>query len=286
METRRSVPKSPARKAKPKVAKTAPPRPSAGLETALAALREEVVSLRRDVATQTEAIARAGLDEIPRAEDFQPLADHLYTFAEMAPALLASLESARQAVGRVETVAHSLAEVADTLVATHESWTESLMRLPRAEDYEPLVGPLREFARVSPVLAETLAPVVKAVTPLPAMLEALLGTAESLRGAAHSPLSDGAARSALVEAVERMGAVRTVIREGLATLPRDKTYAMAAAHLRELATVSPSLMEWLKQLPALSMPLAESIAALEQAARELEDAERAARRLLEAEPRT
>ncbi len=59
--------------------------------------------------------------------------------------------------------------------------------------------------------------------------------------------------------------------------------APALASLRdELATVSPSLMDWMKQLPALTMPLAESIAALEQAARELEDGERSARRLLEA----
>jgi len=41
------------------------------------------------------------------------------------------------------------------------------------------------------------------------------------------------------------------------------------------------LMDWMKQLPALSMPLAESVAALEQASRELHDAEQAARRLLE-----
>lgn len=269
MATRRSAPKG--------RASSGP----AGLTSTLAALHAEVASLRREVAAQTEAIARARLDEIPRAEDFQPLADHLYAFAETAPALVASLESVRLAVSHVETAARSLAEVADTLVATHESWTESLMRLPRAEDYEPLVGPLREFARVSPVLAETLASVVRAVTPLPALMEPLLGAAESLRSGAQPRVSDGEARSGLADAVERMGAARSVIREGLASLPRDKSYALAAARLRELATVSPSLMEWMRQLPAVSMPLAESIAALEQAARELEDAERAARHLLE-----
>lgn len=273
--------KSITRKARPKAAEASRGTPPRGLESALASLRDELAALRRDVSAHTEAIRKARLEEIPRPEDFQPLADHLYAFAEAAPALHASLESVRQALGRVETVTHSLAEVADTLVATHQSWTDSLMRLPRAEDYEPLVGPLREFARVAPVLAETLASLVKAVTPLPAMVNRLLDTAQSPRHAMQAVPPDSAARLGLSEAVERMGAVRTVIRDGLANLPRDKAYAAAAAQLRELATVSPSLMDWMKQLPALTMPLAESIAALEQAARELEDGERAARRLLD-----
>ncbi len=256
-------------KAAPKK-KQAGPTQLPGLEAVLEALREEVVALRRDVDRQTQAIARAQLEEIPRAEDFQPLADHLYAFAETAPALLAGLEGVRRAVEIVETTARSLTEVADTLVATHESWTQSLLRLPRAEDYEPLVGPLREFTRVSPVLADTLAAVVKAVTPLPEMLAPLLGIVPS------------GSRSEISQAAGRVSAARVAIRDSLATLPRDKTYAGAAAHLRELATVSPSLMEWMQQLPALSMPLAESIAALEEAALELEVAEEGLRQLLQA----
>jgi ABC-type transporter Mla subunit MlaD len=204
---------------------------------------------------------RARLDEIPRAEDFQPLADHLYAFAQSAPALIESLKATRRAAERFEAAARSLSEVADTLVATHESWTESLLRLPRAEDYEPLVGPLREFARVSPALAETLGSVVRAVTPLPALLAA-------------TPPRDGSgdgASAALAAAASRMSAARAAIEEALASLPRDPSYASAAKQLRELATVSPSLMEWMRQLPVLSLPLGESIAALERAARELGD---------------
>lgn len=184
-------PKPAAPRAAPKKKTRAPTTAPAGLESALAALREEVASLRRDV-----------------------------------------------------------------------------RQIPRAEDYEPLVGPLREFTQVSPVLAETLASVVKAVTPLPKMLAPLLGVA---------PVGN---RSEITQAAGRVGAAQAAIRNSLASLPRDKTYAGAAAHLRELATVSPSLMEWMKQLPALSMPLAESIAALEEAARELEQAEQGLRRLL------
>lgn len=230
-----------------------------------------MAALRRDLAEQSQALSRARLDEIPRAEDFQPLADHLYTFAQSAPSLLESLDAARQAAERVEAAARSLTEVADTLAATHESWTESLMRLPRAEDYEPLVEPLREFARVSPALAETLASVVRAVTPLPALIEPLLTAGEAR--------ADAATRSALSGAAGRMANARAAIEDALASLPRDASYAAAAEHLRELATVSPSLMEWMRQLPALSLPLGESIAALERAAQELQQAEGDARRV-------
>jgi ABC-type transporter Mla subunit MlaD len=266
----------------PRVTKEAAAPASFDLMSVVVMLTEHVAALRREVGAQSEAFARARLEEIPRAEDFQPLADHLYAFAETAPALLASLEAVRQAVGRVEAVAHSLAEAADTLTATHQSWSDSLMRLPRAEDYEPLVGPLREFARVSPVLAETLASVVRTVTPLPSIAERLLDTLQAGREGRQEPGAAVDTRASLEGTIERMGAVRGVLLEALTSLPRDRSYAAAATHLRELATVSPSLMAWLEQLPPLTMPLAESIAGLEQAVRELEDAERAARGTLEA----
>jgi hypothetical protein len=276
-------------------------------EESVTALRDEIASLARAVAAQTEAIGRlqsggsAGAAapavtpadvvsrlgksaellastaaDLPRAEDFQPLADHLYAFAESAPRLVERLEAVREAVAPLEAAAASLAEVAETLVATHHGWSESLLRLPRAEDYEPLTVPLREFARVSPLLAETLAAVVKAVTPLPAMVQQVLGAATS-SGAVVVAQTDTGLRAPLVEAAERMAAARTAIREGLSSLPRDRAYAEAAAHLRELATVSPSLMEWLRQLPAMTLPLGEAIASLDQAARDLEQAERSAR---------
>jgi hypothetical protein len=239
------------------------------IEAAVAALREEVEALRDDVARQTEVIALLRVEEIPRAEDFQPLADHLYAFAESAPRLLAELEGVQKAAARVEATALSLNETADTLTATLESWNESLLRLPRAEDYEPLVEPLREFTRVSPVLAETLAAVVKAVTPLPKMIEPLL------KGQAA-----GASTSPDVSAsLEKVSAARAAIEAALATLPRDQNYASAATHLRELATVSPSLMEWMQQLPAITLPLGESVVSLQDAVRELEGAEQELRRV-------
>jgi hypothetical protein len=121
---------------------------------------------------------------------------------------------------------------------------------------------------------------VKAVTPLPGMVQRVLGVAETLH---PRPATQAGLRRPLTEAAERMATAREAIRNGLASLPRDRAYAQAAAHLRELATVSPSLMEWLRHLPALSLPLGEAIASLDEAARELESAERAVLQALEGE---
>ena len=251
---------------------------------------DAVAALRAEVAALSQVVARLGASadlmsataaELPRADDFQPLADHLYAFAQSAPRLLESLEAVRAAVAPLETAARSLGEVSETLVATHHGWSESLLRLPRAEDYEPLTEPLREFARVAPLLAETLSAVVKAVTPLPGMVQKVLGAAETLHPRPAPASGDGSLRRSLAEAADRMATAHEAIRGGLASLPRDRAYAEAAAHLRELATVSPSLMEWLRQLPAMSVPLGDAVASLDEAARELETAERAARRVLD-----
>jgi hypothetical protein len=267
----------------------APARPAAAApavgDDAIGALRAEVAALSQMVARlgASADLMSATAAELPRADDFQPLADHLYAFAQSAPRLQESLEAVRKAVAPLETAAHSLGEVADTLVATHHGWSESLLRLPRAEDYEPLTEPLREFARVAPLLAETLSAVVKAVTPLPGMVQQVLGAAETLHPRPAAASAHGPLRRSLTEAADRMATAHEAIRDGLASLPRDRAYAQAAAHLRELATVSPSLMDWLRQLPEMSVPLGDAIASLDEAARELEAAERAARRTLDGE---
>ena len=58
----------------------------------------------------------------------------------------------------------------------------------------------------------------------------------------------------------------------LQTLPREPEYARVAAQLREIASVSPSLGDWLQEVPRLSMPLGASIETLEEAAAELDRA--------------
>lgn len=274
----------------------------ARLEAAIAALRADIAALQSRaapspvappiaagdlgaLAAQLRASAQLLVDslaEVPRAQDFQPLADHLYAFAESTPRLIEGLESVRQAVVPIEAAARSLGEVAETLLATQQSWSESLLRLPRAEDYEPLAAPLREFARVSPALAETLGSVVRSVGPLPELVGRLSETADRLRMSRPAAAARHSLAPALAETADSLAAARGAIRGALDSLPRDQAYARFAAQLKELAGVSPSLMEWLRSVPALSLPLGEAIARLDQAAQDLEEAERAARQALAA----
>src|SRR5262249_5344847 len=157
----------------------------------------------------------------------------------------------------------SLEEVTELLTATQQSWSESMLKLPRAEDYEPLAAPLREFARVAPVFAETLAESLKALRSL---------------SVAPAPAPDATPGAALAAAA--LAAARTAIRGALDGLPHDEVYGKFAAQLRELATVSPSLMEWMRGIPSVSRPLGDAVDALKQAAADLESAEGSARRAL------
>jgi hypothetical protein len=225
--------------------KTAPPEAAAEPPPAslgdLAALREELHGAVQKL-DDTAALLVSGLKEAPKAEDFQPLADHLYEFAQATPRLLTSLQGVQQAVEPLEDAARALEQV--------------LVTLPRAEDYEPLVGPLREFAKVAPALAEQLAVVMKSVAPMGSAVAELKKAAAGMQPA-PAPPTDTAAR---------MAEARQAILDALATLPRDPEYRRVADHLKALASVSPSLGEWLSEVPKLSMPLGDSIASLERAA--------------------
>ena len=108
---------------------------------------------------------------------------------------------------------------------------------------------------------------MKSVAPLNEAVGQLRKTADSLRQA--PVLSAGDA--------ERMAQARQAIRDALASLPRDPEYRKVADHLKAIASVSPSLGEWLAEVPKLSMPLGESIASLEHAAALLSDGEDAPR---------
>ena len=78
--------------------------------------------------------------------------------------------------------------------------------------------------------------------------------------------------AALIQDVSaRMEAAERAIDDALASLPDESDYGPVAAQLRELATVSPSLMEWMRQVPPLTAPLAQSIEALSRAAKALRD---------------
>ena len=43
------------------------------------------------------------------------------------------------------------------------------------------------------------------------------------------------------------------------SLPRREEYAPAAAQLREIASVSPTLLDWMAEVPRLSAPLRDSV---------------------------
>jgi len=211
----------------------------------------------------SERLAQS-LAEVPTPADFEPLAEHLYQFAQTAPALKGSLE-----------------EISETLQFTHDSFAESLLTLPRAEDYEPLTKPLQEFAKVSPVLAESLSEVLKVTVPLADAVRGLREIGHGLEStreemAAMSSLAPAASPTAepsprlqkgLREVAAGMEGARETLLVALATLPREPEYTRFAADLRELAGVSPSLMEWLEQVPTVTEPLAESVRGLDETAR-------------------
>lgn len=277
--------------AKPKPTRTtaararakAPPVPAAD------ALAEPLARLEQAAArfeAGCESLGRS-LHELPRPDDFQPLADHLYAFASTAPALLESLHDVPRAAEPIQASVRALEQLAETLHFTHESFSESLLRLPRAEDYEPLAAPLSEFARVSPALAESLGEVLRVARPLAAAVQELESVGRALRATEERLVQALAARAEgttrptappdasspvdVARAAACMRAARQAIRDALGTLPQEPAYAALAGQLRELATVSPSLMEWLRQTPALSAPLASSVASLQAAARALDE---------------
>jgi tetratricopeptide (TPR) repeat protein len=247
------------RKTSPETAAAQPPLPP-GAEAALKTLAHEVGRVR-----ECAELLGFALKDAPRADDFQPLADHLYEFAQTTPKLLKSLQGVPEAVGPLEDAVRALEHV--------------LVTLPRAEDYEPLVEPLREFARVAPALAEQLAVVMKSVAPLGDAVAQLRQTTEALQRAPARHAGDGDGEMPrLLAAAARMAEARAAIREALDSLPRDPEYRRVADHLKAMASVSPSLGAWLAEVPKLSMPLGDSIASLERAAELLADGERELRR--------
>jgi len=213
------------------------------------------------------------LEEVPTPADFEPLAENLYELARYAPRLLEALE----ALPRVEESARALQETAETLQYVQSSFDESLLRLPRAEDYEPLAAPLREFARVSPALAESLASVLRTTTPLAEAVRSLRQLARELRPAAAAPDREAAADAVEPDVVADLRAsigevmeARAALNSALASLPDDPEYKRVAEQLREIASVSPSLLDWLSQVDPIARPLGDSVSSLRAAADRLE----------------
>lgn len=144
----------------------------------------------------------------------------------------------------------ALEQVAESLHFTHESFAQSLLRLPRAEDYDPLADTLRRLAAAAPAILAS-----RASAP---------PEAADAHRAANAPIS------ARVRAAVR--AAREHLEEALRTLPGPADYEPAARNLRAMASVSPSLVAWLREVPTLVTPLAGSVRGLEEAIVELDRA--------------
>jgi hypothetical protein len=241
------MPARPSRRATAPKKKAPGPRVRAQAGLAEAAPDRSLEVVARLTAT-CESLLQA-LAEVPKASDFQPLADHLYDFAQQAPALLTAMEK--------------LPELTSNL-------SEALLRMPRPEEYEPLAQPLREFARVAPALADALSGLPRLSGVLAAASERLDRVSERLAvvPAAGPSAPAGASMVAvqLADAAGELDEVRRGLLAALGTLPREEDYADTARQLRELASVSPSLLDWLKEVPKLRVPLADSLGTLRESA--------------------
>jgi len=277
---------APRRRASRRASAPEPPAAAAPGHTDLAAAVEALRALGDRLATGWSSVAHA-IDELPRVADFQPLADHLYEFARTAPALLESLRELPAALDPVKGATRTLTEIADGLQGAQSSLQDALFHLPRPSEYEPLAEPLRDFARLSPSLRESLAGVPPLASALDGAAQRLEAAAERIEAGAVPPVATNAGPAGLesppVSAdiiamrLDRIGrsidAARDALRLALASLPTSADYAPAAARLREIASVSPSLLEWMQQdVPQLTTPLADSVDALRAAARSLDGA--------------
>jgi hypothetical protein len=146
---------------------------------------------------------------------------------------------------------------------------------------------LRQFARVSPALVEGLGGLPAFTTALDRLLQRIETTADRLeaRADAQEPpttpfsaaASAGVTAGLLMVRLDRIGEAiehaRHEIRLALASLPTASDYGPAARQLKEIASVSPTLLEWLEQeVPKLTAPLEESVSALRAAAEALDGA--------------
>lgn len=216
------------------------------------------------------------LAEVPKAVEFEPLAEHIYAFAQSGPKLMESLESVKESVPQIEAATAALADTAETLQDTNQRLTESLLRLPAADDYEALAAPLIEFTRVSPALTEALRETVVSFASVSQITKRLEGISRALKPAeaptaAPAPAPVAAPAKPDRAVAESLETLANEIDAALEKIPKDPEYARVADQLRELATVSPSLMEWMKEVKPLAPPLAGSVVTLRRVATRLRE---------------
>lgn len=226
-----------------------------GRRRATGAVSEEVTpSVRGALERLPSLVARLeeAIGEAPRGAEFEPLAEHLYAFAQSAPKLMESLEAVVDAVPQIEAATDALSRTATRLAP-----------------------PLVEFTKVSPALAETMRDAVRSFATARetvARLEAATKAVAASRGKAEKAppraTADARATSGVAESLESLA---NEIDATLVRLPKDPEYARVAEQLRELATVSPSLMDWMHEVKPLAAPLAGSVVTLRRVANTLRE---------------
>jgi hypothetical protein len=166
-----------------------------------------------------------------------------------------------------------LAEVAEELQAAQVNLQDALFHMPRASEYEPLAEPLRAFARLAPSLVESLGAVPRLTALLDTSVRRIEQIAERLEPpTAPAPAAARAASVDLERVAEKVQHARRTILEALGSLPAEDDYVPVARQLREIASVSPSLLSWLDEVPKLTIPLSRSVTGLHGAAAALEEA--------------
>jgi hypothetical protein len=236
----------------------------------------------RSTGTAPKARGRASASKRQAASAEPPLlADPLSDLARTAPALLESLRGLPEALAPLERATLALSEIAGGLEHAQASLQDAVFHLPRPSEYEPLAEPLRDFARLVPTLIGSLETAPRLVASLVAVTQRVEAAVERIeaRPAPASPTANAEASLSpdlLALRLDRIAraieAARDAIRDALASLPTPDRYAPVARQLKELASVSPSLMDWMREVPPLATPLADAVGALNAAADELDGA--------------
>jgi ABC-type transporter Mla subunit MlaD len=183
----------------------------------------------------------------------------LKAFAAQAPELWDEWRQASRA----------LRKNTESLAAVQAGLEAAVFHLPRASEFEPLADPLRQFAAMA-------APILACLREQAQKGAALVAPALTAP-AASPPYSDRRMPSELASLLDNVAIeldiVRTQLVSALATLPSAADYQPIARQLRAIASVSPSLLDWMQEIPKISTPLADSIASLKDAAEQLKTVE-------------
>jgi hypothetical protein len=219
--------------------------------------------------------ARDAVGEL--ASGLGQLGQQLSESTQVTTRLLDLLHDLPAAVAANALATRTLADLGDRLERAHAQLQDAVFHLPRASEYEPLVEPLRQFARLSPRLTAALEGTPGLASELAAAIHRIEAAGERIAaGTAVGPSLAPAPKGLLAVRLERiaqaLALARDTIRGALASLPQSADYAPVARQLKELASVSPSLLEWLRELPRLSAPLGDSVTALDAAADALDGA--------------